>query len=177
MNVRCVITGHDPAGKSVVARDEQVQPITISRLGMEFHRVWGTDSHPLVPSDGRSPMPPNYFPSAEGYRFGFFTVPPESGALSPLDLSAIFMEIQQKLPGMAETLEMAHPGMHTTQTVDFDVVLSGEIWLELDDGKEVLLHAGDCVVQNGTRHAWHNRSKEKCVIAVCLLGAKRNNEK
>ena len=109
-----------------------------------------------------------------GYRFGFFNVPPESGPLSPLDLPVIFMEIQQKLPGMAETLELAHPGMHTTQTVDFDVVLSGEIFLELDDSKEVLLKAGDCVVQNGTRHAWHNRGKEKCVIAVCLLGAKRN---
>jgi quercetin dioxygenase-like cupin family protein len=63
--------------------------------------------------------------------------------------------------------------MHTTQTVDFDVVLSGEVWLELDENKEVLLKAGDCVVQNGTRHAWHNRSSNKCVLAVTLLGAKK----
>ena len=48
--------------------------------------------------------------------------------------------------------------MHTTQTVDLDLVLEGEIWLELDDGEEVLLGPGDCVIQNGTRHAWHNRS-------------------
>ena len=56
--------------------------------------------------------------------------------------------------------------MHTTDTVDFDVVVSGEIWLELDDGAEVKLEAGDCVVQNGTRHSWHNRSSEPCVLAV-----------
>ena len=61
--------------------------------------------------------------------------------------------------------------MNTTQTVDFDVVLSGEVWLELDDGKEVLIRTGECAVQNGTRHAWHNRPSEPCIIAVCLLGA------
>jgi hypothetical protein len=51
-------------------------------------------------------------------------------------------------------LEPQNPGMHTTDTVDFDVIVSGEVFLELDDGSEVLLKAGDCVVQNGTRHAW-----------------------
>jgi mannose-6-phosphate isomerase-like protein (cupin superfamily) len=71
-------------------------------------------------------------------------------------------EIQQKLPGMIEVLEFDHPGMHTTDTVDFDVIISGEAYLELDDGAEVLLKAGDGVIQNGTPHAWHNRSSEKC---------------
>jgi len=65
------------------------------------------------------------------------------------------------------------PGMHTTDTVDFDVVLSGEIYLELDDGSEVLLKAGDCVIQNGTRHAWQNRSAKDCISAVALIGADR----
>ncbi len=82
-------------------------------------------------------------------------------------------EFQQKLPGMLEVMELDHPGMHTTDTVDFDVVLSGEVYLELDNGAEAHLKAGDCVVQNGTRHAWHNRSSEKCVIAVALIGAER----
>jgi len=63
--------------------------------------------------------------------------------------------------------------MHTTDTVDLDVIVSGEVYLELDDGKEVLLKAGDCVVQNGTRHAWRNRSSQHCVIAVALVGARR----
>jgi quercetin dioxygenase-like cupin family protein len=63
--------------------------------------------------------------------------------------------------------------MHTTDTVDFDVIVSGEVYLELDDGAKVLLRAGDCVIQNRTRHAWHNRSPEKCVISVAIVGAER----
>jgi mannose-6-phosphate isomerase-like protein (cupin superfamily) len=70
-----------------------------------------------------------------------------------------------------EVLEPESPGIHTTDTVDFDVVLSGEIYLELDDGVQVVMKAGDCVVQNGTRHTWHNRSSNQCLLAVTLVGA------
>jgi quercetin dioxygenase-like cupin family protein len=90
-----------------------------------------------------------------------------------IDIASALEEIQQKLPGMMEVLEPAHPGMHTTDTVDFDVIVSGEVYLELDEGAEVRLKAGDCVIQNGTRHAWHNRSSEKCVISVAIVGAER----
>jgi quercetin dioxygenase-like cupin family protein len=93
--------------------------------------------------------------------------------IGQIGTAAAVEELRQKLPGMMEVLEMDHPGMHTTDTVDFDVVISGEVYLELDDGAEVLLTAGDCVIQNGTRHAWHNRSSEKCVVAVTLVGAER----
>ena len=172
MNVRCVITGRDAAGKSVVAQDERVVPKTV--LGFEFHRLWGSDTAPALPADGKAAVPPMYFPAAGGFRFGYCTIPPNSDAIAPQDFMAALPDAQQKLPGLFEVLEPEHPGMHTTQTIDFDVVLSGEIWLELDDGKEVLLKAGDCVVQNGTRHAWHNRSSQPCVFAVCLLGAKTN---
>jgi quercetin dioxygenase-like cupin family protein len=64
--------------------------------------------------------------------------------------------------------------MHTTDTIDYEVVISGEVWLELDDGAEVHLHPGDTVVQNGTRHAWHNKTDEPCVLAVALIGARRS---
>jgi mannose-6-phosphate isomerase-like protein (cupin superfamily) len=74
---------------------------------------------------------------------------------------------------MGEVLERDHPGMHTTDTVDFDVVVFGVVVMELDDGAEVLLKAGDCVIQNGTRHAWHNRSSKIAVIAFSLIGAER----
>ena len=74
---------------------------------------------------------------------------------------------------MIDVLELNHHGMHTTDSVDFEVVVFGEVCLELDDGAEVLLKAGDCVIQNGTRHAWRNRSSDKCVIAVTLVGAER----
>ncbi len=80
----------------------------------------------------------------------------------------------EKLPRMAEVMEPSHPGTHTTDTVDLDLVISGEVFLELDDGAEVRLGPGDCVVQNGTRHAWHNRSSEPAVSFVALLGAHRS---
>jgi quercetin dioxygenase-like cupin family protein len=63
--------------------------------------------------------------------------------------------------------------MHTTDTIDFEYVVSGECYLELDDGAEVHLRAGDTVVQNGTRHRWANRSSEPCTLVVCIVGAAR----
>ena len=64
--------------------------------------------------------------------------------------------------------------MHTTDTVDFELILEGEVWLELDDGVEVHLKPGDTVVQNGTRHAWRNKSSEPCTVAYALVGAQRD---
>ena len=81
--------------------------------------------------------------------------------------------LEEKMPGVAEYMEKDSPGMHTTDTIDLEYILSGEVWLELDDGKEVHLQAGDTVIQNGTRHAWYNRGSEPCSIIVCLIGAKR----
>jgi len=175
MNIRCVVTGQTESGASVFVRDSAVEPITLALLpGYEFHRLWGSDATPNLPCDGAAGVPVRYFPSSQGFRFGFFTIPANTvKAAAQVDIFAALMELQQKLPGMAEVLEPAHPGMHTTDTVDFDVVVSGECYLELDDGAEVLLKAGDCVVQNGTRHAWHNRSSGNCVIAVALIGTER----
>ncbi|HEU5453339.1 MAG TPA: cupin domain-containing protein [Terriglobales bacterium] len=164
-----MITGRDGSGKSIFARDELVEPQAV--MGFEFHRLWGSDDPANLPTDGKEGVPRMYFPEPGGYRFGYFVIPPRTDAIPPEQFLAALPELQQKVPGLLESLEPQAPGMHTTQTVDFDVVVSGEVWLELDDGKEVLLKAGDCVVQNGTRHAWHNRSAEKCVMAVCLLGA------
>jgi mannose-6-phosphate isomerase-like protein (cupin superfamily) len=61
--------------------------------------------------------------------------------------------------------------MHATQTVDYMCVLSGELWLELDGGAEVHLKPGDCLIQNGTRHAWHNRGNEPCLYVTVRIGA------
>ncbi|HVO80038.1 MAG TPA: cupin domain-containing protein [Terriglobales bacterium] len=177
MDIRCVVTGQNESGKSVIVRCAPVQPVSLALLpGYEFYRLWGSDSIPELPSDGTPPPHPRYFPPRNGFRFGFFTIPPDTKtSLEQVDTASAFAEIQQKLPGMIEVLEPDHPGMHTTDTVDFDVVISGEVVLEVDDGTEVLLKAGDCVIQNGTRHAWHNRSSEKCVIAVTLVGAERKH--
>lgn len=175
MQVRCVITGRDASGKSVFARDEAVSPQAV--MGYEFHRLWGSDDPASLPADGKSGVPRMYFPQPGGYRFGYFVIPPHTDAIPPEQFLAALPQMQQQVPGLVEALEPQSAGMHTTQTVDFDVVIAGEVWLELDDGKEVHLKAGDCVVQNGTRHAWHNRSAGKCVIAVCLLGARSQPQK
>jgi len=79
---------------------------------------------------------------------------------------------RQKLPGLLDVVE-PEGDLHATDTVDFAVVLSGEVWLELDDGAQVLVRNGDCVVQYGTRHTWHNRSGQPCVMAVTIIGATR----
>jgi quercetin dioxygenase-like cupin family protein len=63
--------------------------------------------------------------------------------------------------------------MHTTDSVDYVVVLDGQVWLELDDGKLTHLRAGDTVVQNGTRHAWRNLADEPVTLAVVQVGANR----
>jgi mannose-6-phosphate isomerase-like protein (cupin superfamily) len=175
MNIRCVVTGQTKSGTSVFVRDTAAEPITLALLpGFEFHRLGGADAVPALPLNGAEAVPARYFPAEQGFRFGFFTIPPHTAeAAALIDLPAALAEFQQKLPGMAEALEQDNPGMHTTDTVDFDVVISGECYLELDNGAEVLLKAGDCVIQNGTRHAWRNRSAENCVIAVTLVGANR----
>jgi uncharacterized cupin superfamily protein len=72
----------------------------------------------------------------------------------------------------ADPATRKHPGMHKTNTVDYCVILSGEIWAVLDES-EVLLRAGDVLVQRGTNHAWSNRTEKSCVIAFVLIAAER----
>ena len=174
MHVRRVVTGQTDKGATVVS-DEQLPPITGALFGRgEFHRIWGSDSVVEHPSDGTAPEADAYFPPTAGFRFGLFSLGPDSDGLpDDFDIGAALAEVSDKLPGLVEVLEPDHPGMHTTDTVDFVVVLSGEVVLELDNGEETQLRAGDTVVQNGTRHAWHNRSDEPCVMAVALVGARR----
>jgi quercetin dioxygenase-like cupin family protein len=91
-----------------------------------------------------------------------------------LDTNAALAEMRSKLPGLLDAMEPGHPGMHTTDTVDIDYIVSGEVWLELDDGVQVQLRQGDCVVQNGTRHAWRNKATQPCVMAAAAIGAQRD---
>jgi mannose-6-phosphate isomerase-like protein (cupin superfamily) len=175
VKVRRVVTGHDDDGQAVVASDEAVDPIELALLpGYEFHRLWGADETLSFPDDGSAPGAATYFPPVGGFRFGLFTVAPDSVALpSDLDLGAALAEMEGALPGMAGHMEPDHPGMHTTATVDYEFVVSGEVTLELDGGVEVQLGPGDTVVQNGTRHAWRNRGSEPCQMVVVLVGANR----
>ena len=174
MDVRRVVTGHDAAGKAVFVSDSTVAPVTLALLpGSEFHQIWGADSPPHFPDDGSMPPHVTYFPPLGGFRFGFLTVPPDGGAGAPadLDMEAALAEFAEKLPGLADHMEPADPGMHTTATIDYEVVISGQPTLELDDGAKVTLGVGDTVVQNGTRHRWSNAGAEPAVMAVVLVGA------
>lgn len=176
MNVRRVVTGTDAAGKSLFVSEEEVEPLTLPLMpGLEFVRIWGGDETPALPADGTRPSAPNFFPPARGYRFTFVTIPPEGSGSLPedLDLEKAVAEVNEKLPGMMDHMEPDNPGMHTTDTVDLDLVLSGELDLELDNGAEVHLRPGDCVIQNGTRHAWHNRTSEQCTMLSILVGGTR----
>ena len=115
-----------------------------------------------------------YFPPVGGFRFGHFTLPPDggAGAAAPTSTSGRpWPSSRRSSPGWPATWSPATPGMHTTATIDFEVVLSGSVTLELDDGATVTLDPGDTVVQNGTRHRWSNPGDVPVVIAVFLVGA------
>ena len=176
--MRRVVTGRRD-GKAVVVSDTEVEAIGSGLMpGTVFHQIWGSDEPATAPTNGVMPKHHGYFPPAGGYRFVFFTLGPESVTpAEDIDIGAAISELQRKLPGLAEVMEPDHPGMHTTDTVDLDLVISGEIWLELDDGKEVHLRAGDCVIQNGTRHAWHNRTSEPTVMFGALIGAQPRSDR
>jgi mannose-6-phosphate isomerase-like protein (cupin superfamily) len=177
MKVRRVVTGHDRSGKAVFVSDREVEPTTVALMpGAEFHKLWGADRAPSFPDDGAEPAQSTYFPPIGGFRFGMFTLPPNTRGAGPpatSDAAAAVRELEEKLPGMAGYMEPNAPGMHTTDTIDFEIVLDGEVVLELDDGKEAHLKAGDTVVQNGTRHAWRNKGNEVCRMLVILIGAHR----
>jgi hypothetical protein len=176
MGVRRVVTGHDEKGKAVFASDEEVDPVTTDLMpGAAFHQLWNGDEPPTFPDDGSRPPTSTYFPAVGGFRFGWFTLPPAGTQPSgDLDIGTALNQLEADLPGLLAYNELDNPGMHTTDTVDFEVVLLGEVVLELDDGAEKVLRPFDTVVQNGTRHRWHNRGTEPAVLAVILLGAHRS---
>jgi mannose-6-phosphate isomerase-like protein (cupin superfamily) len=176
MSVRRVVTGHSPEGKAIVASDSEVEPIRLETLpGNEFHILWGGDTVSRFPDDGAPRPTPRYFPPVGGFRFGMFTVPPASSVVLPDGVTpeAVEEEAEVKLPGLFEHMEPDAPGMHTTDTIDFEYVISGRVVLELDDGVTAELGPGDTVVQNGTRHAWRNPFSEPCRMVVVLIGAER----
>jgi quercetin dioxygenase-like cupin family protein len=176
MSRRRVVTGHNAAGNAVVVSDAIVDPIHHS-FDPEFtiHWLWGGDAAPRFPDAGEQPPRTTYFPPLGGYRFTIVTMPPPGRQPAPVDLEEATRELEARLPGVATHLEADEPGMHTTATVDLELVLSGVVGLELDDGQEVVLRAGDTIVQNGTRHRWHNRGDTPVVMLVVAIGARHDN--
>ena len=174
MEVRRVVTGHDAAGKAVFVSDERVAPfVPAFSPNSSFHLLWRFDETPHFPDDGTLPPLTTYFPRVGGFRFGFFTLPPDGDNPVPdgVDIGAALAEFRAALPGLLDVIEPDNPGMHTTSTLDVEVVVSGTPALELDDGAMVTLAVGDTVVQNGTRHKWSNPGSEPATLAVVLVGA------
>ena len=173
MKVRNVITGHDAQGHAVVAQDREVAETQVQLMpGLGFHMLWSTAGVSSFPDDRAERPSPGYFPPPGGTRFLVFTipaqrVPPPAGT----DLVQARAEADAVLPGLLERMEKDNPGMHRSDTIDFIYVLEGEVVLELDGGREVVLRTGDTAVQNGTRHAWRNRSGQTCRLLVCMQGA------
>ena len=174
MDVRRVVTGHDASGKSVFVSDEQVAPrVPVLLPGSEFTMLWGGDETPRFPGDGSMPNWHTYFPPVGGFRFSMFTLPPGNAEPEPSELTGeeAVADAEEKLPGLLSYLERDDPGMHTTDTIDFEVVLEGTVILELDDGAEVTLNPGDTVVPNGTRHRWRNPGDVPARLALFVCGA------
>ena len=170
--VRRVVTAHNVAGKSVFVIDAPTPHVFQRTKGSAIvHELWETSS---TPADNRG--------SADAITRGHRLAPPKNGSVFrvieyPPDserLTALARE--QAMPddsGRAEATDRSNPrhaGFHKTATIDYAIVLSGEIYAMMDDG-EVLLKAGDVLVQRGTNHAWSNRTNEPAVIAFVLIDA------
>jgi hypothetical protein len=171
--VRRVVTGHDSAGRSTFIIDAPTPHVFQRTKGSAIvHELWETTA---TPADNRG--------STDAIARGHRLPPPQRGSVLrvieyPPDserLAAFAHE--DKLPddgsGRAQATDRnnpRHPGFHKTATIDYAIVLSGEIFAMMDDG-EVLLKAGDVLIQRGTNHAWSNRTGEPAVVAFVLIDA------
>lgn len=177
MEPRRVVTGVTPEGKSVFASDDQPDGISVQALpGLEFFLLWGTEGgHPVLGAGHDAVVKP-YFPALGGTRFLVVRWAPDGQVPEPAgDPAEISAEAERLLPGLHGVIEPNNSGMHTTDTIDYAFCADGEIWLELDDGQEVHLTPGSCVVQRGTRHAWHNRSDRTATVIIVQIGAERES--
>lgn len=143
INIRRVVTGHDDQGRAKVLIDEQVKNVFSHRPGAHYSVIWSSEELP-VDNDGSE--------DPSGKKIGT-TIPGGS-----------VFRIVSFGPGVT-------PRNHRTDSIDYAVVISGEIDMTLDD-ETVHLKAGDVLVQRGTIHNWINTGKEPCVIAFALIAAK-----
>jgi quercetin dioxygenase-like cupin family protein len=171
--VRRVVTGLSESGKAVFLSDGK-PPISRRRVhvpGFADSLVWRT-GFPAQPSTEPSEEPRSWVPGPGETIAMTVTFPPDSVyADAGFDPVAAREEQLHAVPGLAELFEADKPGMHTTPTVDYAVVLEGEVVLDLDAGETTRLLPGDVVVQNGTRHAWRNPGSTPATIFVVLIGA------
>lgn len=179
MQTRRIVTGHTKAGKSVFKSDQPTPRSTAFQHvpGFVTTLIWETPPGAKVPvaEVDNSLTAASWVPAPGGTNLMFITFPPDSVMMSPdFNPAAAGGEYMQVVPGLAERFEMDNPGMHTTDTVDYGVLIEGEIHLELDDGEQKKLAPHDVVIQNGTRHAWRNKSDRPATMLFVLIGATRH---
>jgi hypothetical protein len=163
-NVRRIVTGHDASGRAIVLSDGPPPHVTRppQQPGLAFHELWNTSACP-APVTASEPEPTDLHrdtaPPANGTIIRIVDIPPEGRdgpAFDKETARALFEKV-----GLAENAEHTipgrHPLMHRTESIDYGIVLDGEVVLLLDEA-EVALKTGDVVVQRGTIHAWANRS-------------------
>jgi quercetin dioxygenase-like cupin family protein len=174
--VRRVVTGHDAQGRAVIQQDGSVP--RVQRIGGEhgplFFEVWSTRSTP-APIDRASGEPAEdgiqLAPPKNGTRIRVLDIPPEDASfskLTPEQAQAHFAEVGAGSAASHTGAGSRHAFMHRTQTIDYGIVLEGELTLILDVG-ETVVRAGDIVIQRGTNHGWSNRSGKHCRIAFILV--------
>jgi len=146
LNIRRVVTGHDDQGRARVLIDETVKNVTLQRPGALYSVIWSSEGFP-VNNDGDAD--------------------PSGKKIGTTIANGTVFRIVSFGPGVA-------PRNHRTDSIDYAVVMSGEIDMDLD-GKTVHLKAGDVLVQRGTIHNWINKGTEPCVIAFTLISAKSAN--
>jgi mannose-6-phosphate isomerase-like protein (cupin superfamily) len=171
--IRRVVTGKDGTGKAMIVSDGAASRVHVRKeLGVTNTVLWVTDSAPAKlsePGDAANRdvgvVPP---PSGTIFRIVEFG-PTKDGQVDDQTRRQIF-ERMGLAPEGPSPEKPRDPGMHRTRTVDYAVILSGEIDMLLDDS-EVHLTAGDAVIQRGTNHAWVNRGNEPCKVAFVLIDA------
>lgn len=174
-----LVTAIGEDGRShIVMEGDPARVMRLGKLpGLEFAEIWATDAPVALsaaPLDRTVEME-SLVPSAGGTRFRIVTLPPDRELAhvfsNPNDAWELIAEFRAKAPGIADAGELHDPAMHVTPTLDYGVILSGEVVLELDSGETATMRTGDCVVQQGAKHAWRNRSDRPCVIAFVMVGA------
>ena len=164
---RRIVTGINSNGKAYFVHDGQSP--TLVDMGMAItEEFWMDDPAKPDPSAATDPVDMEKLqlhPPHNGSNFRIVTFPPESHTSS---LSAEELARNRSRFDGGGVMEPDEPGMHTTKTIDYAIILSGEIYLKLDEG-ELLCRAGDVVIQRATRHGWYNRGTEPCPVAFVLI--------
>ena len=171
--IRRVVTGHDAAGRSTFIINA-ASPHVFSRTkgSAIVHELWETTRTPADNRGGDDAIARGHRlpPPKNGSVFRVIEYPPDTERLAAIAHEHALPDDGSGRTAATDRNNPRHPGFHKTDTIDYAIVLSGEIYAMMDDG-EVLLKAGDVLIQRGTNHAWSNRTVEPAVVAFVLIDA------